>query len=184
MPFCTMRLTALKPTPYPREPRTIGDHLKKRRCELGLRQIDAGKQVGVTTDTIHNWETNACPPSIRFMPRIIAFLGYDPFPPPQSLGEQIVARRRRLGWSRKRLAKRLGVDGATLAKWEMRLGIVAEAPEGGGEGLAAIARKETGRQLYVLRVRQRKRGHSGMEEGEAHVEVARSLGKAQRMGNI
>ncbi len=65
LPFCNVRLTALKSTPYPREPRTIGDHLKKRRCELGLRQIDAGKQIGVTADTILNWETNACPPSIQ-----------------------------------------------------------------------------------------------------------------------
>ncbi len=121
LPFCNVRLTALKPTPYPREPRTIGDHLKKRRCELGLRQIDAGKQIGVTADTILNWETNACPPSIRYMPRIIRFLGVDTFPPPRTLGARIVAKRRALGLSRKRLAKKLGVDEGALARWEKRV---------------------------------------------------------------
>ena len=108
-----------KPNPaYPKVLNTLGDHMKKRRYELGLRQIDAGKQIEVTADTILNWETNACPPSIRYMPGIIAFLGYDPYPPPQTLGEQIVARRRWLGLSRKRLAKKLGVDEGALARWE------------------------------------------------------------------
>ena len=48
------------------------------------------------------------------------FIGYDPFPAPQCLGEEVAATRRRLGLSRKRLAKKLGMDEATLARVEER----------------------------------------------------------------
>ncbi len=56
--------------------------------------------------------------AVRYLPRIIQFLGYDPYPEPQSLGEKIAARRRHMGLSRKRLARRLGMDEATLRRFE------------------------------------------------------------------
>lgn len=56
------------------------------------------------------------------MPGIIKFLGYDPFPEPQTLGERLAAKRRMLGLSRKELAKRLGVDEETLARLETGAG--------------------------------------------------------------
>ena len=55
---------------------------------------------------------------MRFYPRIIEFLGYDPHGEPQCIGEEIAARRRKLGLSRKRLAKKLGLDEATVARFE------------------------------------------------------------------
>ena len=118
LPFCKIMLKAAKFTPYPKEPRTVGDHLKKRRYELGLFQKDVAEQLGVTADTVLNWEASTCSPSVRYIPRIIRFLGIDPFPPPRTLGERIVAKRRPLGLSRKRLAKRIGVDEGALARWE------------------------------------------------------------------
>jgi DNA-binding XRE family transcriptional regulator len=42
--------------PYPRAPRTLGEHLKKRRCELGLRQKDAAQLLGVNEFTYLGWE--------------------------------------------------------------------------------------------------------------------------------
>ena len=60
-------------------------------------------------------------PVVRMMPRIIEYLGYDPYPPPQSLGERIAAGRRRCGLSRKRLARLIGADEATVARWESGL---------------------------------------------------------------
>ncbi len=45
---------ALKPALYPRELRTVGDHLKKRKVVLGLRQSDAAVQIGVTADTVRS----------------------------------------------------------------------------------------------------------------------------------
>ena len=53
------------------------------------------------------------------MPRIIAFLGYNPLPPAKTLGEQIVRLRKTLGLSREELARRLGVDPGTLGRWEV-----------------------------------------------------------------
>ena len=49
---------------------------------------------------------------------IIEFLGYDPFPEPRTAGERLAAKRRRLGLSRKRLAKKLSMDEMTLARIE------------------------------------------------------------------
>ncbi len=36
------------------------------------------EKIYVAGDTISNWELNYSSPEVRFMPQIIAFLGYDP----------------------------------------------------------------------------------------------------------
>jgi transcriptional regulator with XRE-family HTH domain len=75
-------------------------------------------QLGVNRDTILNWERGKTLPPIGFVPRIIRFLGYDPCPTPMTLAERLVAKRRQLGLSRKRIAARLDVDEGTLKRWE------------------------------------------------------------------
>lgn len=67
--------------------------------------------------TIHNWETDATTPALRLIPRIIGFLGRDPFLSAESLPERRRAARR-LGLSQERLATRLGVDESTHRHWE------------------------------------------------------------------
>jgi len=49
LPFCRMRLRAEKPksTAYPRELNTLGNHLRKRRPDLGLLQRDVAAAIGV-----------------------------------------------------------------------------------------------------------------------------------------
>jgi hypothetical protein len=32
--------------------------------------------------TVHNWEIGRAQPALRYVPRLIDFLGYDPFPRP------------------------------------------------------------------------------------------------------
>jgi len=103
---------------FPTDPQIIGDHLKKRRYELGLRQKDVAAQLQINEFTMSGWENNKKVPGVRYIPRIIEFLGYDPFPAPQSLAERLLATRRSLGLSRQRMARRLSVDEATLARWE------------------------------------------------------------------
>jgi len=51
-------LTAQKPLEraYPKELVTLGDHIKKRRLDLGLFQKDVAVAIGVGTCTITNWE--------------------------------------------------------------------------------------------------------------------------------
>jgi len=80
LPFCHIQLTARKPLPpaYPRELRTLGDHLRKRRLDLGLLQRDVAEQLHVHQMTITNWETGRTSPQLRFVPRILSFLGYNP----------------------------------------------------------------------------------------------------------
>jgi len=103
--------------------KTLGDHLRKRRLDLGLLQKDIAKEIGVNKSTITNWELNHNCPELRFIPAIIEFLGYWPYDTPtENLGQQIVAKRTRLGLNQKKLASRLGVDPSTLGRWENSLG--------------------------------------------------------------
>ena len=56
------------------------------------------EELNVNEMIVCNWETNRTFPQLRFIPRITAFLGYDPYDsPPQALGKRIIATRRRLG---------------------------------------------------------------------------------------
>ncbi len=52
------------------------------------------------------------------MPAIIRFLGYNPLPEADTLGERLVRHRTSLGMMQGEAAKRLGVDPGTLARWE------------------------------------------------------------------
>lgn len=74
--------------------------------------------MGVSPQTYMGWESNRFAPLMKHWPGIIAFLGYEPNPPPSSLGEKITARRRALGLSCKRAARMLGVNEHALTKWE------------------------------------------------------------------
>jgi len=104
--------------PYQKHPTTIGKHILKRRCELGLFQKDVRKRFNVSISTLIGWEKGYSNPGIRHYPAILSFLEYDPFPEPKTLGERIVAWRRWHGLSRKQLAKQLGIDETALAKRE------------------------------------------------------------------
>lgn len=74
--------------------------------------------IGVSESTLVTWELNQAEPAIRFVPKIVVFLGYDPFPEPATLGERIVAKRRALGIARKRLAYLLDIDEGALRNCE------------------------------------------------------------------
>jgi site-specific DNA recombinase len=102
----------------PTVPKTVGDHIRKRRLGLKLHQREVAEQLGVAPSSLINWEGNWSSPEIRYMPAIIKFLGYDPLPAANTLGEQLVRQRRSLGLSQKESAQGLGVDPGTLARWE------------------------------------------------------------------
>ena len=86
MAFCRqtpLTLKALRAKDYSETPETLGEHLKKRRQELGLLQRQAANQMGIGIDTFRNWESgNTEPVASQFRP-VIAFLGYDPTPEPR-----------------------------------------------------------------------------------------------------
>ena len=97
--FVPIRLKALKPKETDFEPRSLGEHLRKRRLVLGLTQNQAAKQLGINSWTVLNWEKGHTEPPIESMPAIVRFLGYDPFPEPKTLPERLLAKRRAMGWS-------------------------------------------------------------------------------------
>ena len=87
--------------------------------DLGLRQSDVARTIGVWTSTVNYWENNHFNPEVQYVPKIVAFLGYDPFgPPPVAFPQHVKATRIAAGLSRRELATRLGVHPGTVAEWE------------------------------------------------------------------
>ena len=78
MPFCDLTLRFQKPQQFRGVPETLGEHLKKRRLELGLRQKDVAQRLDVSPWTVLNWEANKRTPSRRLQRLIMRFLGYEP----------------------------------------------------------------------------------------------------------
>lgn len=99
---------------------TLGEHLRKRRSELGLLQKEVAQRLCVSKQTYRYWETGRHLPESRQWRRIIAFLGYDPHPRPQGLAGVLQQARRELGFTIKELAERIGVDESTVSDWEIR----------------------------------------------------------------
>lgn len=98
---------------------TIGDHILKRRMELGILQSQLAERFGVEVDTIRNWERNRSRPTLRYRPAILEFLGYDPVPKePETLGEKLLKYRRDRGMTQKELARRIGIDPGTISRLE------------------------------------------------------------------
>ena len=64
---------------FPTQLKTIGDHIRARRLDLGLLQKDVAEIIGVTTDTITNWEKGRNQPMIWHYLKIKKFLGCSPF---------------------------------------------------------------------------------------------------------
>lgn len=118
LPNCKIRRKAAKPGPFDQTPQTLGDHLRRRRAELGLYQKEVALRLDVDEHTIINWEKDRTTPPVRLMPRIIDFLGYYPYRPPRKLGERLTAIRRNLGVSRARLAQMIGIDEGTVLRIE------------------------------------------------------------------
>ena len=49
---------------------------------------------------------------------MLRFLGYNPFPAPETLPARLVAKRRAMGWSISKAARQLGVDAGAWSDWE------------------------------------------------------------------
>lgn len=121
LPFCHLRLTAKRSDlRLPKELKIFGDHICKRRIELGLRQREVGDLLGVDSASVNAWERNCRQPVLRRYAAIRAFLGYDPenVPADAPLGLRIASRRRKMGLSQGALAGLLGIDEGTVRRWE------------------------------------------------------------------
>jgi DNA-binding transcriptional regulator YiaG len=65
---------------YPATPRTLGEHLWKKRIDLHLSmsQLPAILGLGITDTAIEKWEKNQNRPTKEHRARIVQFLGLDP----------------------------------------------------------------------------------------------------------
>ena len=112
-------LKGQKPSKIPKALNTWGDHIKKRRLELGLLQREVAERIGVNETSIYDWEKHRTDPMLHLIPRITQFVGYiPPFFTGQTTGEKIVAYRHVRGMSQRALALTLNVDPTTLGRWE------------------------------------------------------------------
>ncbi len=72
---------------------------------MKLTKAQLSLNLNVSDITVYLWEKNRVQPSLAQIPKIIEFLGHDPFEPEsESLADKIKAYRRANGQSRKKLA--------------------------------------------------------------------------------
>jgi transcriptional regulator with XRE-family HTH domain len=95
----------------------LGQHLKKRRRELGLLQREAAERMTVSVDTLINWEKSRTEPMPSQFRPVLAFLGYDPTPAPMTLPERLLTKRRATGMTLADVARNLGWDEGTLTRY-------------------------------------------------------------------
>jgi transcriptional regulator with XRE-family HTH domain len=104
-----------RPSEILENPQTIGEHLKRERQKRKLYQRDVGQALGVSSFTIMNWEKGYdTPKHPALFPKIIAWLGYNPLPKPETKGSQLRHERLLLGLTSQQMADRLGIDQGTL----------------------------------------------------------------------
>lgn len=129
------------PRGYPHEPKTIGEHIRRRRLDFGLTQRILARRLGVRSETVRLWELGRARPLPGHYRRIVGFLAGDPERPPRTFGDRVRAARRRLGFTQVQLAAELGLAEGTVADLEAgrrrasrRVAAVAAALLGTGIG--------------------------------------------------
>jgi transcriptional regulator with XRE-family HTH domain len=102
---------------YPESPKTIGEHIRKRRPDLKLLQSDVVGIIGVSECTIFCWEKGLRESSTKCIPRIIDFLGYTPFECPGDILGRLSYFKRIKGLTFRELGELMGRDHRQLADW-------------------------------------------------------------------
>jgi transcriptional regulator with XRE-family HTH domain len=116
---CHVTLRGRKSRPgYPEHPRSLGEHLVKARMDRHLRRGEVARAIGCSKSGLRNWEQGRAEPEIRFLPAILALLGYDPRPEPEGFGGRLKRAREAEGLSQEALARRLQVDESTIWRVE------------------------------------------------------------------
>jgi transcriptional regulator with XRE-family HTH domain len=77
-----VRLQGEKPKDkaYPKKVTTIGDAIRKRRLDLGLKQQDVARIIGCDQMSVLNWEKGHTQPSAKHMPQMMTFLARNRVP--------------------------------------------------------------------------------------------------------
>jgi transcriptional regulator with XRE-family HTH domain len=105
-------------------PHTMGQHLKKRREELQLHQRDVANILGVSKESISDWETDETLMRAEYYPAIISFLGYNPFPVDVlTLSKRLKGYRKLYRLSQETLGNLIGVAVRSIVRWESGVNI-------------------------------------------------------------
>lgn len=88
--------------------------------DQGLFQEQVAKILGVTEQSITNWELGSSEPGVKYIPKIIEFIGYCPYDPAADPIDRVEAIRRAFGLTQEKLAQILEVDESSLASWVRR----------------------------------------------------------------
>jgi len=104
------------PKGYILQPKTIGEHVRKRRMDLGMLQREVAVKIGATGSSVYNWERGTEPELIH-IPKIIKFLGYVPFECPDDLLGRLRYYKLINGMSFERLGAAMGRDPEQLVDW-------------------------------------------------------------------
>ncbi len=62
------------PDGYPVNPKTIGEHIRKKRMDCRLMQSDVANIIGVSEESIWNWENGVTMPRKKNLKRINEFV--------------------------------------------------------------------------------------------------------------
>jgi len=106
----------IPPKGYPVHLKTLGDHIRKRRLELGLSQQEVATIIGVSESTVWNWE-HRTDPELRYITKIIAFLGYIPFDCPKDPVDRLRYFKLVNGLTYEQLGRLMGRDPEQLTDW-------------------------------------------------------------------
>lgn len=120
MPFCRFSLKAKKPLSdqYPKSLVTIGDHLRKKRLDLGFLQREVALLLGTTKCSVMYWEKNRTTPTLVHLPGIIKFLGYCPLDQHDTPGRRLSWARECNGITQRAMAEAIRIDQGTLIRLE------------------------------------------------------------------
>jgi len=78
LPFSRLEKTvSRRPKGYTKQPKTIGEHLIKKRCDLKLTKVEMAKRMGIAPTVLADWEKSRCKPDAGHMKNVIEFIGYD-----------------------------------------------------------------------------------------------------------
>ncbi|MFM7232377.1 MAG: helix-turn-helix domain-containing protein [bacterium] len=159
--------------------RSLGDHLRRRRVDLGLLQRTVAERLGVREETVALWEKGLARPLPRHYPGVVQFLGYDPEVPSDALADRLRSSRRRLGLTQAELATRTGLDEGSVCRWESggrqpsrgmlnRLEAILTALErgSGGDGGAESTERELPALSFFDRTRWRRKPPTELTHGQ------------------
>lgn len=59
---------------YPKEPKTLGERIRKTRMDRGLYIRELANRLGVTSDTIINWEIRGIKPSAANLKKLKVYM--------------------------------------------------------------------------------------------------------------